>query len=360
MDACCYGAFEKSLVEMILFYVGHPAHFHNVKNLIPLLKANGYDSILIVRPKDVLLDLVTEANFKYITLPPKSGKGAMAMAKDLLLRFVVIWKACSKYKVRLLIGTEPIITHVAKIRSLKSVVINEDDADAVPKFAKLAYPLASVILAPNGCSTGEFEPKTIRYKGYHELAYLSPKYFTPDWQAVSSFFKGPKAYVVLRFSSLNAHHDSGIAGIDDAFATRLIDLIKDNYQVVITSERELSKSLEPYRQAFHPSLMHHVLAFAKLLIGDSQTMSAEAMVLGTPSIRCNDFVGRLAYLGELERHYKLGYGVMPANKEEIENHLQVLLANNSLEDEWNAKRNIMLAEKIDVTTFWEEQILSLL
>ena len=342
---------------MILFYVGHPAHFHNVKNLIPRLKAKGYDSILVVRPKDVLLDLVIEAGFNYISLPPKSGKGALAMAKDLLLRFVVIWKACTKYKVNLLIGTEPVITHVAKIRSLKSIVINEDDAEAVPKFTKLAYPLATAILAPEGCSTGAFESKTIRYRGYHELAYLSPKYFNPDWQTVSSLFKGPKAYVVLRFSSLDAHHDSGIAGIDDAFASKLINLIKDDYQVVITSERKLSMALEPYRQAFHPALMHHVLAYAKILIGDSQTMAAEAMVLGTPSIRCNDFVGRLAYLEELEQHYTLGIGVMPAEKESILEHVNKLLSNENLEEEWEKKRKNMLADKIDVTSFWEKSVL---
>ena len=34
-----------------------------------------------------------------------------------------------------------------------------------------------------------------------------------------------------------------------------------------------------------PSDMHHALAFASLYIGDTQTMAAEAAVLGTPSIR---------------------------------------------------------------------------
>jgi predicted glycosyltransferase len=33
-----------------------------------------------------------------------------------------------------------------------------------------------------------------------------------------------------------------------------------------------------------------------LYIGDSQTMAAEAAVLGIPSIRFNSFVGKLVYL----------------------------------------------------------------
>ena len=40
--------------------------------------------------------------------------------------------------------------------------------------------------------------------------------------------------------------------------------------------------------------MHHVMAFASLYIGDSQTMAAEAGVLGVPFVRFNDFVGRSA------------------------------------------------------------------
>ena len=55
--------------------------------------------------------------------------------------------------------------------------------------------------------------------------------------------------------------------------------------------------------------MHHIMAFAKMYIGDSQTMAAEAGVLGTPFVRFNDFVGRIGYLRELEDVYNLGYGV---------------------------------------------------
>ena len=41
----------------------------------------------------------------------------------------------------------------------------------------------------------------------------------------------------------------------------------------------------------NPLDIHHVMSFASIYIGDSQTMAAEAGVLGTPFIRFNDFVG---------------------------------------------------------------------
>ena len=55
--------------------------------------------------------------------------------------------------------------------------------------------------------------------------------------------------------------------------------------------------------------MHHVMAFASLYIGDSQTMAAEAGFLGVPFVRFNDFVGSIGYLRELEDVYELGYGI---------------------------------------------------
>ena len=51
------------------------------------------------------------------------------------------------------------------------------------------------------------------------------------------------------------------------------------------------------------------MVFSSLYFGDSQTMAAEAWVLGVPFVRFNDFVGRTGYLRELEDVYELGYGI---------------------------------------------------
>ena len=71
----------------------------------------------------------------------------------------------------------------------------------------------------------------------------------------------------------------------------------------------MEPQFEKYRIKINPLDMHHVMAFASLYIGDSQTMAAEAGVLGVPFVRFNDFVGRIGYLRELEDVYELGYGI---------------------------------------------------
>ena len=118
-----------------------------------------------------------------------------------------------------------------------------------------------------------------------------------------------KPYFFLRFASLNAHHDSGIKGINTEVAQRLIEILSPHGRINITSERPLEPQFEQYRIKINPLDMHHVMAFASLYIGDSQTMAAEAGVLGLPFVRFNDFVGRIGYLRELEDKYELGYGI---------------------------------------------------
>lgn len=117
--------------------------------------------------------------------------------------------------------------------------------------------------------------------------------------------------------------------------------------------------------------MHHVMAFASLYIGDSQTMAAEAGVLGVPFVRFNDFIGRIGYLRELEDVYELGYGihatplatdspirradgsVQPSGVEELYKRVEQLVSMPSDERRatFQSRRQKMLSEKIDCAKF---------
>ena len=100
--------------------------------------------------------------------------------------------------------------------------------------------------------------------------------------------------------------------------------------------------------------MHHVMAFSTLYIGDSQTMAAEAAVLGVPFVRFNDFVGRIGYLNELENGYRLGFGIKASEKGSADKMYQVvedILVTPNLKEEWENRRQKMLSEKIDYAQF---------
>ncbi len=97
--------------------------------------------------------------------------------------------------------------------------------------------------------------------------------------------------------------------------------------------------------------MHHFLKDAYMVIGDSQTMIAEAAVLGTPALRFNDFVGKLGYLEELEHKYCLTYGIKTTEPENLLKKIDFILQIKNLKEEWQIRKEKMLADKIDVTAF---------
>ena len=219
---------------------------------------------------------------------------------------------------------------------------------------------------------GIIEKRTAHYPSYHELAYLHPNHFIPCAEVVKRCgIDATKPYFVLRFASLNAHHDIGNRGINADVAQRLIEILAPHGRIYITSERPLEPQFEPYRIRINPLDMHHVMAFSSLYVGDSQTMAAEAGVLGVPFVRFNDFVGRIGYLRELEDVYRLGTGVhatplsadsrirradgtaQPSGVEALYHTVEQLVAmhEEKRRQVYASRRQKMLAEKIDYAKF---------
>ena len=98
---------------------------------------------------------------------------------------------------------------------------------------------------------------------------------------------GPRArrasLFVVRFVAMVAVHDTNEAGLDLDAKRRLIAELSERGRVLVTSEDDLPPDLEPHRLRIPAHRMHDALAFARLYVGDSQTMAAEAAILGTPS-----------------------------------------------------------------------------
>lgn len=335
-----------------LVYLGHPAHFHLFKHAISELKRGGHDVRILIRKKDVLEELLQASGWQYSNiLPTRRGDGWAAIFRSVLSREIQLWHAVRRRRPLLMIGTSAEIAHIGRIMGIASLVVNEDDADVVPWFSHLAYPFASHILAPVSCRSGRWEQKTIFYNGYHELAYLHPNHFAPAESVRYQLASNGDPYFILRFAQLTAHHDAGKRGIDAGVARELIQRLTPCGRIYITSERPLEAEFERYRIRLEPQHMHHALYYAKMYIGDSQTMAAEAAVLGTPSLRFNDFVGRIGYLEELEHRYGLTQGIPTAEPQRLYGVVEEWLAKADLKAEWQRRRQAMLAEKIDVAAF---------
>ena len=290
----------------VLIQLSHPAHFHLYKIVAKNLIEDGNKVLFVIKSKDILETLLQNAGLPYVNINQHAHRGSkLGILWDMFVREWRIIKLCRKHKIDLITGSTPETAHVSWLLRLHGVNTGEDDAAVISMFIKISKPFIDGYVAPYPCEMGLVESKTSHYPGYHELAYLHPNHFTPSREVVEGYgIDVVKPYFVLRFASLNAHHDNGIKGINTEVAQRLIDILSPHGQIYITSERPLEPQFEQYRIHINPLDMHHVMAFASLYIGDSQTMAAEAGVLGVPFVRFNDFVGRIGYLRELEDKYE--------------------------------------------------------
>jgi uncharacterized protein len=340
------------LIMKILFYLGHPAHFHLFKNVIFNLESNRNELTVLIKKKDILEDLLKRSGIKYLNILPEGRKDNKAgIALGVIKRDWRLFRFCLRQKPDLMIGTSTEIGHVGTILRIPSINVNEDDSDAVPLYSRLSYPWSTHILSPAVCNNGSWERKSIKYHGYHELAYLHPSIFTPSKEIANKYLSVDKPYFLIRFAKLNAHHDKGISGISDDLALRIIDILKPHGNIYITSERGFDEKFETYRLNIDLIDIHHVMAFASLYIGDSQTMAAESGVLGVPFVRFNGFVGRLGYLNELENKYQLGYGIKPSEPDRLLQVISDLVRMANRSEIFKVRQLDMLKEKIKVTDF---------
>lgn len=341
----------------ILIYLGHPAHFHNYKNTIAALKSHGHEVAVLIKKKDILEDLLMNAGIPYHNILEEGRKDSkIGIIVGMLKRTWRLDRFCRQFKPDILAGSSVENSFIGKFRHIPVINNGEDDASVVPNYAKLAYPWADVILCPTTCECGKWEKKAVKYKGYQELGYLHPENFTPDRSVVERYFPTDSPYFLMRFSGLNAHHDAGIRGINADIAQKLVDILEPHGRVYITSERPLEPQFEKYRIAINPLDIHHVMAFADMYIGDSQTMAAESGVLGTPFVRFNDFVGRIGYLAELEDKYELGFGIKPDNEPALYSTVQTLVDMADKKSVFGQRRDLMLSEKINFADFLTEYI----
>lgn len=332
----------------ILFYFGHPAQFLFAKNAMHLLEEMNHEISILIKSKDVLQNLLEESNFDYRNILPEGRSDTKkGMLLGLLKRDYRICKYAFRKKFDLMVGTDPSLAHVGKLFNIPVITVLEDDIDVIPRLAKTTYPFTTHIFAPRVCIVGkEYEHKKLAYDGYMKLAYLHPNYFSPDKSLAP---QTSKPYVLIRLAKLTAHHDEKIQGLDLSLIDNVLELLGDNYDLLINSEYTLPMQYQKFCLKTKASNIHHVMNFCYLFISDSQSMTVEAGMLGIPSIRYSDFSGRISILNELEKEYGLTVSIKPPNLELLINTIALMLNNQDLKKEFQIKRDKMLVDKIDVT-----------
>ncbi len=293
----------------IVIDIGHPAEVHYFRNLIKKLEEKKYEIQIFARDKEVTYQLLRLYDIPFIE-KGKGGSGVFDRVVYTISSLRAISRVIKKFKPDLCIShASPYLAIASAFFKIPHVMFN--DTEKAPLFRTIVS-----LCKPSVYSPDSFLRKDINglqlVPSYMELAYLHPETFNPD-ETIKEITG--EDYVLLRFVANKATHDIGIHHMDEAYKRRMVVEFSRFAGVWISSEGPLPDSLEKYRISLPPNKMHDVIANASLVVGDSATMSAEAAVLGVPSVFIND--NCWGYIRELNDRYGLVH-YFKNNKEERE------------------------------------------
>lgn len=330
-----------------LIDIGHPAHVHYFRNFAKELSLKGHHILFTCRNKEMTISLLKHYNLNYISFgkPFKSIPGKLFGLFYFTIRVLFI---AIRFKPDILLNASMYSAITAWLMrkphiSLEDTFNNEQ--------VRLYMPITSCVL------TGDYKhpplgEKEIKYSGYQELLYLHPKRFKPDISVLQKLEVKPgEKYVILRFVSWNASHDIGHKGISLNNKIKAVREFSKYAKVFISSEGTLPEELLEYKIKLDAHRIHDAIAFASLVWGESSTMSEEAAMLGVPSVYL--FNNSTYYTTHLEQDYQLLYNYSESEKEQIkaiEKGVELLQVKD-IKQKWQKKKDAMLKDKIDVTSF---------
>ena len=337
-----------------LLTIDHPAWVHQFHHIVHALEKQGDPGKVIAIDRGGAGELLQGYGIPYVRCATTTGKGVLQKAWLLVwLSLEHTWQGL-RFRPDVFIGRASPMQAFAAWVCRKPHLLYEDTE--VSRFSlNLCRRLSTKILTPRTFLT-DLGEKQERVDTYKELFYLHPSVFTPSKDVLrQAGFSPDEPYIVLRFSAWNASHDIGRRGLDEKGKLALVKRLSAYGRVYVSDENGLTEALKPYGLTTPYGLIHHVLAFARLIYSEGATMASEAAVLGTHSLYVNTIVsgtttelserfGLMTCFNHGENRYALA-----ADKAEA------LLADADLEVLGQAKRAKLLSEKVDINAYFMEE-----
>lgn len=332
--------------------ITHPAHFHFFKHAIAAWQTRGHDVLLLSRDKDLTLRLLDETGWKHRCLS-RARRGMAGLALELVEHSAGVWRALGEHRSQVVAaigGT--FIVHPAWLRGIPSLVFY--DTEHAQLSNRITYPFATRIFTPRSYQD-DLGAKHERYNGFQELAYLHPRRFKPDPArlAVEELQPG-EPFTFVRLVAWNSHHDVGDFGVRDVH--NVVRRLERYGRVLISSEAPLPDDLKQYERKGAVGDVHHVMAFARLLFGESATMASECAQLGVPAIFLS--TSSRGYTDELEHHYQMvfNFNGQRAIEAQALDCAESILANPDSPRLFRERHARMMSEQIDVADFIAEVV----
>ncbi len=333
----------------VLFDIVHPAHVHFYRHMISALQQRGDQVLVVARDREVTTDLLDQFDIEYNVVKRPTVGGRTGQALELGRRDWGLFRLGRSFRPDLVLSRNPAGMHAARALGATGV-FDTDDGSVVGLHFRLAAPFAKVITTP-ACLGEDYGAKHRRYAGYKALAYLHPDVFTPDPAIRAELGLGDdEPYFLVRYVAMTAAHDHGETGLTVDARRELVEYLAEHGTVFVSAESGLPSGMRAHALPTPPHKMHDVMAGARLYVGDSQTMAAEAALLGVPSFRASTWTRRLDYLDELEDRYQLLRSYRPSEADQlraaVEQELEAPDAGRA------GRRDQMLADSVNVADWY--------
>lgn len=333
-------------IKMNIFInISHPAHVHLFKNTIKTLSDRGHNVITGARYKEFTTELLKSYGIEHIFLT-KKGYDLFGLLKELLEQQFKISKIIKKYSIDLMVSMSGIFNApVGRCYEIPTLAFSDTENDIWAN--KISFRLTKHVFLPT-CfdhNTGGSWKNQIHYPGYHELAYLAPRFITKKIEPEDKF--------LVRFVGWKAGHDIGETGLSTKQKIEIVNILNQYGSVHISSEAPLPDEIAKYKSKIYPSEIHDFMLSCKMIVGESATMASEAACLGIPAIFISN-TGR-GYTTEQDKKYGLIKHYPLKQWNEIVRTMKEW-ASQDICNEWQKRRRNMLKDKIDVTSWMVDLI----
>ena len=329
----------------------HPAWVHQFHHIIWRMRERGDEVMCFVAEKDGNSKLLDSYGIPYIRCAKSTGKNPVEKAFLFLKLTAQFTLAALRFKPDIMIGRAAPMLSVASWICRKPHLLYEDTE--VSKFAlKICKRLSTKLLTPRTFLT-DLGPRQERLDTYKELFYLHPSVFTPDKQKLRDVgFDPDEPYILVRFVAWNASHDIGKHGLDDTGKVELVKKLSKYGRVYVSSEGSVPEALKPLVLKTPYELVHHVLAFAKLVYSEGATMASEAAVLGTHALYVNTIVSGSTREQAERFHLLYNFNEGEDRYEKATAQAIELLETPDLVEQGRQKQQKLLQEKVDINQYY--------
>lgn len=333
----------------ILLDIVHPAQVHLFRNVIQELKNLGHTTCVTSREKEMTTELLDAFGIEHSVISTKRSSTLSLVQEGIIREFGLFRKARDFNPDVMVSRLNPVTATVSTGVGCENIMLKSSRLKSpVDRFA---YRFCDTLCIPSYLSSHfDDENKIYMIDSVQQISYLHPNYFQPDPKKLYNHGVSPNnTYFVLRFVSWTAHHDIGNSGFSLNGKKRLIEELSKHGEVYISSEEELPDDFINYKLPIDPEDIFNLLYFADGYVGDSGSMSIEAGLLGTPSVRVNMYSDeeQLEIFKMLDDEYDLVQSY--SSEKEVINAIHALATDGSAKDRWRGKTERVISDQDDFT-----------